>query len=234
MKPVTLRMHFNFACNSTVSCFNQCCRDLNQFLTPYGVIRLKRRMGMTSTQFLKTYTVQHQGPRSGFPIVTYKMNSDLRCPFVSDEGCRVYEDRPSSCRSYPLIRLAARSRETGEISEKYFLIQEEHCLGFEERQEQTVEDWIKHQGLDRYNRMNDMLMELISLKNRLLPDPFDAETKQRIYTALYDLDEFKNQVACGKISLSIGNVDGSGDEDILKLSIQWVKTVIMATTNRNH
>ena len=32
---------FNFACHPGVSCFNQCCSDVNIFLTPYDVLRLK-------------------------------------------------------------------------------------------------------------------------------------------------------------------------------------------------
>lgn len=32
---------FYFDCQSRVPCFNACCRDLNQFLTPYDIDRLK-------------------------------------------------------------------------------------------------------------------------------------------------------------------------------------------------
>ncbi len=229
MKPITPTQRFSFACNSTVSCFNQCCRDLNQFLTPYDVLRLKRRMGLTSSQFLESYTVRHQGPQSGFPIVTFKMNpaDHMRCPFVRTDGCSVYEDRPSSCRTYPLARLASRSRETGKISQNYFLIQEEHCLGFDEKQDQTAEEWIEHQGIDVYNRMNDMLLELISLKNRLLPDPFDENTIELIHTAFYDLDRFRSRIASGEISVSTGNIDEPDDVDLLKLNIQWVKSMML-------
>ena len=30
-----------FACHPGVPCFNHCCRDLNQALTPYDVLQLK-------------------------------------------------------------------------------------------------------------------------------------------------------------------------------------------------
>jgi Fe-S-cluster containining protein len=235
MKPITPTQRLNFACNSTVSCFNQCCRDLNQFLTPYDVLRLKRRKGLTSSQFLESYTVRHQGPQSGFPIVTFKLNPDdhMRCPFVHVDGCSVYEDRPSSCRTYPLVRLASRSRETGKISENYFLIQEAHCLGFDETQDQTTEEWIENQGIDGYNRMNDKLLKLISLKNRLLPDPFDENTMQLIYTAFYDLDRFRSRIASGELSVSTSSVDELDDLGLLKLSIQWVKGM-MRVLSKQH
>jgi Fe-S-cluster containining protein len=192
-------------------------------------------MGRTSSWFLKSYTVRHQGPQSGFPIVTLKMThaDQMRCPFVHADGCRVYEDRPASCRTYPLIRLASRSRETGKISDTYYLIREAHCLGFCEKQEQRIDDWIEKQGLTVYNQMNDMLLELISLKNQLLPDPFDDNTVQRIYTAFYDLDGFRSQILSGEISFSMGRIDALEDVDLLKRSIQWVKAMIIERSTKS-
>jgi Fe-S-cluster containining protein len=37
-------------------------------------------------------------------MVVLKMNedNDKRCSFVSETGCRVYNDRPWPCRMYPL------------------------------------------------------------------------------------------------------------------------------------
>ena len=32
---------FQFACHPGVSCFNRCCGDVNIFLSPYDVLRLK-------------------------------------------------------------------------------------------------------------------------------------------------------------------------------------------------
>src|SRR6056297_2305467 len=43
---------FAFSCYPGISCFNACCRDLNQFLMPYDIIRLKQDVGITSTRFL--------------------------------------------------------------------------------------------------------------------------------------------------------------------------------------
>ena len=32
---------FRFSCHKGLSCFTQCCGDVNIFLTPYDVLRLK-------------------------------------------------------------------------------------------------------------------------------------------------------------------------------------------------
>ena len=45
---------FEFRCHPGVSCFNLCCRNLNLFLNPYDVIRLKQNLGISSSEFIPT------------------------------------------------------------------------------------------------------------------------------------------------------------------------------------
>ena len=37
---------FAFRCHPDIACFNRCCRNLNLFLYPYDVIRLKGALGI--------------------------------------------------------------------------------------------------------------------------------------------------------------------------------------------
>ena len=131
LSPLTSTEKFRFDCHPEVPCFNQCCRDLNQFLTPYDILRLKNHFKVTSKEFLDRYTVSHVGPETGLPIITLKTEkaTGFACPFVEESGCGVYENRPSSCRMYPLARMVSRSRDTGQTSELYYLIEEAHCQG---------------------------------------------------------------------------------------------------------
>jgi uncharacterized protein len=193
MAPVSPETTFNFRCIPSISCFNECCRDLNQFLTPYDILRMKTNLDMTSTDFLSRYCQFHTGPESGLPIVTLKPGNDgsLRCPFVTPEGCRIYDDRPSSCRMYPLARAISRNRETGVISEYYMLMKEPHCRGFEQESTQTVKEWILRQGLETYNSLNDMMMGVISLKNSLLPGRLPLSISHLFHLVCYDLDNFR-------------------------------------------
>ena len=126
--PIVKEDTFCFSCSPDVPCFNECCRNLNQFLTPYDILRLKNHFGQSSGEFLGRYTSQHIGPESGLPIVTLRPfdTSELTCPFVSEKGCKVYENRPSSCRTYPLARAMARSRQTGEMTEQFVVLKESH------------------------------------------------------------------------------------------------------------
>jgi Fe-S-cluster containining protein len=194
--PLELDDEFQFACSPEVPCFNQCCRDINQYLTPYDIFRLKKRLNMDSGDFLNKYTVEHIGPQTGLPIVSLKAlpQEDLRCPFVADEGCLVYEDRPASCRTYPLARAVSQSRETGQLAENYALMQEPHCRGFGQPRMQTVREWIQDQEIADYNRFNDMLMAIISLKNQNKRRPLDLREQHLFRLALYDLDAFRNHL----------------------------------------
>jgi Fe-S-cluster containining protein len=225
---------FRFACSPAVACFNECCRNLNQFLYPYDILRLKKGLEMSSGEFLERYTIQHIGPESGLPIVALKTvhAEGSKCPFVSGKGCRVYPHRPSSCRIYPLMRAISRNRESGKITERFMLLNEPHCLGFNEPKKQTVRQWIKDQGVETDNEINDKLMEIISLKNQLQPGPLDRKSRQRFYTALYDLDNFRNQVFNHNL---LDDFDvhpkklaaaGTNDTALLEVALAWVKRVL--------
>ena len=238
MTPLSLDDTFRFSCSKRVPCFNECCKELNQYLTPYDILRLKNRLDLSSALFLQRYTVQHTGLESGLPIITLKPNYDkeLKCPFVTSKGCGVYEDRPSSCRAYPLARIASRSRETGRINEQYLLLQESHCRGFEQGQSQTVREWITSQELAIYNQMNDMMLEIISLKNRLMPDQLDSKASLAFRTACYDLDKFRTDILEKGIvkdqELDSGLLEAikNDDEALLQFGFQWIKQCLFGNS----
>jgi Fe-S-cluster containining protein len=230
MTPIDHTDTFTFSCHRGVSCFNQCCRDLNQVLTPYDILRLKNRLGLSSGDFLKQYTVQYIGPQTGLPIVTLKTDraGGLTCPFVTEQGCGVYEDRPASCRAYPIARIVSRSQETGLVSEHYMLIREDHCFGFRENRQQTVEEWIDTQGLAEYNDMNDRVLDLIRLKNLRSKEALGPASRHLLRLALYDIDGFREYAAEQKLSVassSGSDLEALDDTVLLTFSIRWVQRV---------
>jgi uncharacterized protein len=227
--------HFCFACHSRVSCFNQCCRDLNQALTPYDLLRLRSHLGLSSRKFLQQYAQIHTGPASGLPIVCLRFDDadDCRCPFVTQSGCRVYAARPTSCRLYPLARSLYRSRADGTLSARYAIIKEPHCRGFEQQSSQNVTEWISGQDLDIYFRMNDCLIELISLKNRLRPGPLSTRHLWWAQLALYDIDTLKEKVSPQQPDREFEQISThhvspapdpqDDDEQWLHWSLNWVR-----------
>ena len=233
--PISRNESFGFACSPEVPCFNECCRDLTQLLTPYDILRLKNFLGLSSGQFLAQYTSQHIGPESGLPIISLKPadQQKLTCPFVTPEGCSVYESRPSSCRIYPLMRGVARSRETGEISEHFAVLREPHCRGFDQSKHQTVQQWFDEQGVADCNETNDKLMQIISLKNTRMPGNLDIKSRHLFFTALYDLDSFRSQVISNDLladlnfddDLVFKALDGD-DVTLLEVGMKWIERVL--------
>lgn len=231
--PIPLDGKFRFACSPEAACFNECCRDLNQFLYPYDILRLKKRLDLSSGELLQRYTTQHIGPESGLPMVTLKTTHapGRVCPFVIPKGCRVYPDRPASCRTYPLVRAISRNRATGNVTEHFMLLKEPHCLGFDASKSQTAQQWMDDQEIEIYNHFNDQMLEIIRFKNQLRPGPLDLKSRQLFYMALYDLDRFRtqifenailDQIAVDPKKLAAAKTD---DTALLEVAMQWVKQV---------
>ena len=241
MTPLSVNDTFLFSCSKKVPCFNECCRDLNQFLTPYDILRLKHRLDISSRLFLERYTTQQTGPETGLPIITLKTDNSpkLMCPFVTSSGCSVYEDRPSSCRTYPLVRISSRSRETSKITEQYILLKEPHCLGFDQGQTWTIRKWNEDQDVTFYNEMNDMLLEIIGLKHRLIPGPLDIKSRLAFHMALYDIDTFRSHIFEQHI-LDTWNPDEKSintlkndDVELLILGHQWIKKILFGVFGKD-
>jgi Fe-S-cluster containining protein len=214
---------FCFTCSPQAACFNACCRDLNQALSPYDVWCLKRFLNLSSTDFLNRYTVQGIGPETGLPVVSLRFDPgcDLACPFVADSGCRVYPARPASCRTYPLARGVFRNRRTGKLTEQWALIREPHCRGFENGQRRTVDQWVQNQQLAVHQRMNDRMLTLISLKNQFRPGPLGPSESKRVYTALYDLDAFHAGQAAAS-AIRVADPPGKDEPQALLQAMDWV------------
>jgi Fe-S-cluster containining protein len=236
LTPLVLTDVFQFDCHPRVPCFNQCCRDLNQALTPYDVLRLKISLKLTSDQLLARYIAVHMGPATGLPVAAMRFdeNADRACPFVSAEGCRVYDHRPASCRLYPLARVMHRSRSDGALTEHYALLKEPHCCGFGETQSVTVAQWIKNQGLEGYLSMNDALLDLISMKNQSLPGPLPPELAQMTRMVFYDVDGLKKRAKAGVLK----DVDGPSlfplpdmedDHQWLHWGLDWIRQQLFGT-----
>ena len=81
---ITADHQFVFACHPGVSCFTECCRELDLALTPYDVLRLKRHLQLSSSKFLEQYVIIEWDEQQLFPICYLTMIDDGRasCIFV--------------------------------------------------------------------------------------------------------------------------------------------------------
>lgn len=234
--PLIADQSFRFACHPEVPCFNQCCRDLTQLLTPYDILRLKQHLKCASAQFLSAHTIESTGPQSGLPIIALKpVGAERLCPFVGDQGCTVYSDRPASCRTYPLARAVGIHPATGERMEQFALIREPHCHGYSCDQEQSAQEWVADQGLEPYNETNDRLLSLIQHKRRLGKAPLNPSQRARFHLALYNLDEFRLCLKEGDLPIPAPLSEmavaalGGDDTDLLGFAIPWVQDVVFGS-----
>ena len=188
---------FRFACHPGVSCFNKCCADVNIFLSPYDVLRMKRRLGMKSGDFLDKYALMpvHKDMRT--PVVVLRMsdNQAKSCPFLTEGGCGIYSDRPWPCRMYPLGLAAQKDTPDGWRGERfYFLLQEEGCKGWNEAKEWTVRQWLEDQGIEEYDLWGEQFKELTLHKFFEQGGVLSPEKMHMLFTACYDLDSFRKMV----------------------------------------
>ena len=81
MRPIR-EGRFRFDCHRRMPCFTRCCANLNLVLTPYDILLLKNRLGLSSSDFLDRYTEDQIDEATGLPLVRLKMGKDesRRCP----------------------------------------------------------------------------------------------------------------------------------------------------------
>jgi len=221
---------FCFACHPGVPCFNQCCRRLNLVLTPYDVLRLKARLGLESGDFIERYTVVASG-QNGWPLPRLAMREDAEgtCPFLADQGCGVYADRPGACRTYPLGRATKGGSAAGVQEEGWFLVREAHCRGFEQGPCWTPAAWTQDQGLAAYNAANDLFLPLVT-RQAPAADAAQAQKKmQMFFMACYNLDQFKQFVTGSRLTRLIDldparlELIQSNDLQLLKFAFDWLR-----------
>jgi uncharacterized protein len=138
------------------------------------------------------------------------------------------------------VRMASRSRKTGKITEQYILLKEPHCVGFEQGRTWTIRKWIQDQDVTLYNEMNDMLLEIIGLKNRLIPGPLDIKSRFAFHMALYDMDTFRSNIFEQNI-LDHWNLDEktldsvkNDDVELLKLGHRWIKKILFGDLEQDY
>jgi Fe-S-cluster containining protein len=215
---------FPFVCHDALPCFTQCCRDVNIYLTPYDVLRLRKAVGGGSSEFLAKYTRSFLAKVANIPVVQLVMDPDtLRCPFVSDEGCQVYENRPWACRMFPLDLSTTR--------DKYRLISgKERCKGLFEHSKGTVGDWLESQGVEKYAQMDREFQSVVP--ERFKPGAAMNEGLGRVLFMAYDLDRFAELLKDSRfrkfydMDAEMLRIVHEDPEELLNLAFRYIRSEI--------
>ena len=228
------RDEIQFRCHKGISCFNACCKQADITLTPYDIVRLKQHLGLTSEEFLKQHTMPFKMDAHGVPGVKLKTDVSGACPFVREEGCSVYGDRPTACRYYPVGLMAMRAKDEPTDKAGYFLIREDHCRGLREARRLSIGDYRKEQGLDTYDDMNREWLQ-INLKKRSSGPTIGKPSElslQFFFMCSFDVDRFCRFVLSDSFRVTYGLDDGfytqieTDDLALMKFGFRLMKQVL--------
>ena len=211
---------FNFRCHPGVSCFNLCCRNLNLFLYPYDVVRLKHSLGVSSDRFLDEYVDVVLRPSNFFPEVLLRMSStsDKACPFLTASGCSVYPDRPDTCRTFPIEQGTLYDARNNKDTPVYFF-----------------------RPPDFYHKMT---MRWAAVKRLFQEDPWGFEgpegSKAKMaFMAAYNLDRFRDFIFQSsflkryKVKSTLLKKIKTDDVQLLKFGFEWIRFFIWGIKSKN-
>ena len=195
----TLDSKIQFRCHPGVSCFTECCGNIKIVLTPYDILQLRKRLKMEAAEFLHVYTEPCYLEKTDFPGVAIKLTEEGRCPFIKSktEGCKIYTDRPTACRYYPvgMANFHEGAQEGQSAEEFYFVVKEPHCKGFEEDKKWTIREWRGDQGVNVRDKMNKGWMEIVMRRKSFgYQATLSEQAKRMFFMASTDLDQFRSFV----------------------------------------
>ena len=199
---LTLGSKIKIRCHPGVRCFTACCGGIKIILTPYDILQLIKRLDLPAHEFLHKFTQPTYLEQTDMPGVALKLREDdNKCPFVTPEGCTVYSDRPTACRYYPVgmadfheggTRDADGNQETKDEEKFFFLVKEDHCKGFEEAKEWTIEEWRADQGVDIRDEMNKEWLRLVMRRKSFGHQAtLSDQAKRMFFMASTDLESFR-------------------------------------------
>lgn len=227
---------FRFRCHPGIACFNRCCHNLNLFLYPYDVIRLKQCLGISSDQFIDRYVDVILREGNYFPDVLLRMSADKEqaCPFLTDAGCTVYPDRPDTCRTFP-VELGLRYGEPGTPPKSIgFFRPPDFCQGHRGPDEWTLKTWARNQNAEEYNKMTRKWADLMGL---FAKDPWQGQgpngPKGRMaFMATYNIDAFREFLQSSsflkryKVKKDHLSRIRKDDTALLRFGMDWVKLFV--------
>lgn len=233
---------FCFSCHPEIDCFKRCCRNLNLFLYPYDVIRLKHALAVTSDEFLDRHVEIVLRSSNFFPDVLLRMsdNREKTCPFLTESGCGIYPDRPDTCRTFPIEQGILHDAAAKKDVPIYFFKPPQFCLGQHQEKAWTIDSWTKDQEAEQYHRMT---IRWAQLKRLFEADPWDREGPQgpkakMAFMATYNIDRFRDFVFRSsflkryKIKSAILKQIETDDAELLKFGFEWVKFFVWAMRSK--
>jgi Fe-S-cluster containining protein len=231
--PLKTNDTFVFSCHKDLACFNQCCRNLNLFLYPYDVIRLRKALDMDSDQFLETHVDVVMREGNFFPEILLRMadNDSRTCPFLSDRGCTVYPDRPDTCRTFPVEHGILFKERPAAAEIVSFFRPPDFCLGRHEDRTWTLASWADDQDAVIFNRMTTRWATVKALfaKDPWGPAGISSPKGKMAFMAAYNIDRFREFVFQSsflkryRVKKTLVKKLRTSDRELLLFGFEWIR-----------
>jgi uncharacterized protein len=241
-QPIAPGDTFSFHCHAALGCFTRCCRNLNLFLYPYDVVRLKNSLGITSDAFIDRHVdvILRQGCH--FPEVLLRLSDDDQksCPFLQAHGCSVYVDRPHTCRSFPLEQGVIYDGQTGAGKAVAFFRPPDFCMGHYEGRRWTTDTWNQDQQSGRHHEFH---LRWADVHRLFVNDPWGVEGPQgakakMAFMACYNLDRFRDFVFDSsflkrfRVPMELVGRLRRSDEALLTFGYEWIRIFVWGQSSK--
>lgn len=226
---------FSFECGSHLECFNRCCADVNIFLTPYDVLRMRKAIGLGSTEFLAKYTLVPFDKTQNLPtpLMLMKETESKECQFVDPvKGCTIYENRPWPCRMYPLGAASPGETEGADVKPFYFVMREDVCKGHGKPRIWTVAEWKADQKTAEYAEFGELFKEVALHPAFAKGRTISPQQIDMYWISLFDLDKFREFIFkssfLNRFELSASEIESlkTDDEALLRFGFKWTKMAL--------
>jgi hypothetical protein len=212
---------FRFRCHADLPCFNRCCADVTIVLTPVDVLRLSRRLGLSTTEFLARHALVPLTKDLQLPIVMLRMEEDegRRCPFVGEAGCRMY----------PVAMALPPARAGFEPQPLHFLLEDDFCRGHEGGPTWSVDEWRRDQDVESREELEAGFREIVSHPWFIGGRQLDPKRCEIFFTACYDLDRFRafvfESTFLDRFELDAETAERikEDDEALLRFAFRWLR-----------
>jgi len=108
-------------------------------------------------------------------------------------------------------------------------MKEEGCLGFQEKKEWTIREWIENQGVPDYDEFGRLFKEITLHEFFQSGREFTPEQMENFFICCYNLDKFRKLIF-NSTFFDRFNVDEdlrkkleSDDEELLRFAFRWVR-----------
>lgn len=148
---VDVNDYFEFECQQCGAC---CMNRTDIILNAFDIYSAAKYLGITTTEFIRNYTIQSLGSQSRIPMITLKCDEKTAmCPFLEFDymgkgsfKCKIHAAKPGSCRSHPLGLVSqCDMSDIGKTNSiKTNFIKVEQCPQSKTGKMQRVGDWMQY------------------------------------------------------------------------------------------